>query len=52
VVLDLMIHDLDLVLSFNPGSVEEVRASGVAVLSRPLILRTRAFSSAAGASPI
>lgn len=33
VVLDLMIHDLDLVLSFNPGSVEEVRASGVAVLS-------------------
>ncbi len=36
VVLDLMIHDLDLVLSFNPGSVEEVRASGVAVLSPTL----------------
>jgi predicted dehydrogenase len=33
VVLDLMVHDLDLVLSFNPGPVEEVRASGVAVLS-------------------
>jgi predicted dehydrogenase len=33
VVLDLMIHDIDLVLSFNPGPVEEVRASGVAVLS-------------------
>jgi predicted dehydrogenase len=33
VVSDLMIHDLDLVLSFNPGSVEEVRAAGVAVLS-------------------
>ncbi|MCC6139049.1 MAG: Gfo/Idh/MocA family oxidoreductase [Nitrospira sp.] len=33
VVLDLMIHDLDLVLSFNPGPVEEVRASGMAVLS-------------------
>ena len=33
VVLDLMIHDLDLVLSFNPGPVEEVRASGVSVLS-------------------
>ena len=30
VVLDLMIHDLDLVLSFNPGPVEEVRAAGVA----------------------
>lgn len=33
VVLDLMIHDLDLVLSMNPGAVEEVRAAGVAVLS-------------------
>ncbi|TKB64582.1 MAG: Gfo/Idh/MocA family oxidoreductase [Nitrospira sp.] len=33
VVLDLMIHDLDLVLSFNPGPVEEVRAAGVAVMS-------------------
>ena len=33
VVLDLMIHDLDLVLSFNPGPVEEVRATGVPVLS-------------------
>ena len=33
VVLDLMIHDLDLVLSFSPGPVEEVRAAGVPVLS-------------------
>ena len=33
VVLDLMIHDLDLVLSFNPGAVEEVRAAGIPVLS-------------------
>jgi predicted dehydrogenase len=33
VVLDLMIHDLDLVLSLNPSPVEEVRAAGVAVLS-------------------
>jgi predicted dehydrogenase len=33
VVLDLMIHDLDMVLSFNPGPVEEVRAAGVPVLS-------------------
>jgi predicted dehydrogenase len=33
VVLDLMIHDLDLVLSFNPGVVEEVRAAGVPVFS-------------------
>ncbi|MBI3604137.1 MAG: Gfo/Idh/MocA family oxidoreductase, partial [Nitrospirae bacterium] len=27
VVLDLMIHDLDMVLSFDPGPVEEVRAA-------------------------
>jgi predicted dehydrogenase len=33
VVLDLMIHDLDMVLSFKPGDVEEVRAAGVPVLS-------------------
>lgn len=33
VVLDLMIHDLDLVLSFNPGPVEEVRAAGLPVRS-------------------
>jgi predicted dehydrogenase len=33
VVLDLMIHDLDLVLSCNPGPVEEVLASGLSVLS-------------------
>lgn len=33
VVLDLMIHDLDLVLSCDPGPVEEVRAAGVTVLS-------------------
>jgi len=33
VVLDLMIHDLDIVLSFQPGRVEEVRAAGMSVLS-------------------
>jgi len=33
VVLDLMIHDLDLVLSFNPGPVEDVRAAGLSVCS-------------------
>ena len=33
VVLDLMIHDLDLILSCNPGPVEEVRAAGLSVLS-------------------
>ena len=33
VVLDLMIHDLDMVLSFDPGPVEDVQAAGVPVLS-------------------
>lgn len=33
VVLDLMIHDLDMVLSFCPGAVTEVRAIGAAVVS-------------------
>ncbi len=33
VVLDLMIHDLDMVLSFNPGSIEDIRAAGVPVLT-------------------
>jgi len=33
VVLDLMIHDIDLVLSCNPGSVEAVWATGGVLLS-------------------
>lgn len=33
VVLDLMIHDLDLALSMTKSPVEEIRAAGVAVLS-------------------
>ena len=33
VILDLMIHDIDMVLSFNPGAVEDVQAAGVPVLS-------------------
>ncbi|WP_447979695.1 Gfo/Idh/MocA family protein [Candidatus Nitrospira bockiana] len=47
VVLDLMIHDLDMVLSFKPGTVEEVRAAGVPVLSPTIdIANARiAFSS-------
>jgi len=34
VVLDLMIHDLDIVLSLVPSPVREVRAVGLAVLSK------------------
>ncbi len=33
VVLDLMIHDLDMALSFQPGTVTDVRAVGAAVVS-------------------
>lgn len=33
VVRDLMIHDLDLVLSLVPGQVAEIRAAGVSVLT-------------------
>jgi len=33
VVLDLMIHDLDMVMSFQPGAVTELRAVGYPVVS-------------------
>jgi predicted dehydrogenase len=33
VVLDVMIHDLDMVLSFQPGAVTDVRAVGAPVVS-------------------
>jgi predicted dehydrogenase len=34
VVLDLMIHDLDIVLSLARGQLQEIRAAGVSVLSK------------------
>ena len=34
VVLDLMIHDLDIVLSFVPSPVKQIRAVGLPILSR------------------
>jgi predicted dehydrogenase len=34
VVRDLMIHDLDMLLSFNLGPIQDVHAAGVSVLSR------------------
>ncbi len=48
VVLDLMIHDLDLVLSFNPGPVEEVRAAGVPVLSSNIDIANARIAFASG----
>lgn len=48
VVLDLMIHDLDLVLSFDPGPVEEVRAAGVPVLSSAIDIANARIQFAGG----
>ena len=48
VVLDLMIHDLDLVLSLNPGTVEEVRAAGVPVLSSTVDIANARIQFASG----
>lgn len=48
VVLDLMIHDLDLVLSLNPGAVEEVRAAGVPVLSATIDIANARIQFASG----
>ena len=42
VVLDLMIHDLDIVLSLVPSPVREVRAVGLPVLSQTVRYRQRA----------
>jgi predicted dehydrogenase len=48
VVLDLMIHDLDLVLSCNPGAVTEVRAAGVPVLSSTIDIANARIQFAGG----
>lgn len=48
VVLDLMIHDLDLVLALNPGPVEEVRAAGVTVLSSSIDIANARIQFASG----
>ena len=48
VVLDLMIHDLDLVLSFSPGAVEEVRAAGIPVLSPNIDIANARIAFASG----
>ena len=52
VVLDLMIHDLDLVLSLNPGRVEKICAPrNWRCCSPRSISPTPAFSSGAAAWP-
>ena len=48
VVLDLMIHDLDMVLSFAPGPVQEIRAAGVPVLSSNIDIANARIQFASG----
>lgn len=48
VVLDLMIHDLDLVLSLEPGPVEEIRAAGVPVLTPNIDIANARIQFASG----
>jgi len=48
VVLDLMIHDLDMVLSFQPGTVTDVRAVGAPVVSDKIDVAHAWISFASG----
>lgn len=49
VILDLMIHDLDLVLSLMRAPVKDVRASGIGVLSRSVDIATARIEFEGGA---
>jgi len=48
VVLDLMIHDLDLVLSLTQAIPEEIRAAGISVLSNKVDIANVRLSFASG----
>ena len=48
VVLDLMIHDLDLVLSLTQAQPEEIRAAGISVLSDKVDIANDRLSFASG----
>lgn len=48
VVLDLMIHDLDIVLSFTGALPTEIRAAGISVLSRKVDIANVRLSFASG----
>jgi len=48
VVLDLMIHDLDLVLSLTQAMPEEIRAAGISVLSNKVDIANVRLSFATG----
>jgi predicted dehydrogenase len=48
VVLDLMIHDLDIVLSLTGAMPEEIRAAGISVLSRKVDIANVRLAFASG----
>lgn len=48
VVLDLMIHDLDIVLSFTREPPEEIRAAGISVLSKRVDIANVRLAFASG----
>lgn len=48
VVLDLMIHDLDIVLSLTQAMPEEIRAAGISVLSKKVDIANVRLSFATG----
>jgi predicted dehydrogenase len=48
VVLDLMVHDLDLVLSFTRAMPQEIRAAGISVLSNKVDIANVRLSFASG----
>ena len=48
VVLDLMIHDLDIVLSFTKSMPEEIRAAGISVLSNRVDIANVRLSFSSG----
>ncbi len=48
VVLDLMIHDLDIVLSFTKAMPEEIRAAGISVLSNRVDIANVRLAFASG----
>ena len=50
VVLDLMIHDLDLVLSLMPAAIERVHANGVAVTGKTVDIANARLDFADGAT--
>lgn len=50
VVLDLMIHDLQIVQALDPSPIEEVRATGIAVLSSRVDIANARLEFASGAT--